>query len=149
MAFWKIKFGKKKINLFKDVCMLMESVNKSFLLTLGSLRVLWLWGQRVALMKESLSGFSFECNARPSEDRSWTLVEEGKEFAGHSIGYCFTGLVACVLVLVFVFVLVLVNGSLTLCYLYPAGGSKNRPKILARRHLLTNQICILLFYFRA
>ena len=36
MAFWKIKFGKKKINLFKDVCMLTESVNKSFLLTLGS-----------------------------------------------------------------------------------------------------------------
>ena len=32
MAFWKIKFGKKKINLFKDVCMFMltESVNKSF-----------------------------------------------------------------------------------------------------------------------
>ena len=26
MAFWKIKFGKKKINLFKDVCMLTESV---------------------------------------------------------------------------------------------------------------------------
>ena len=25
----------------------------------------------------------------------WTLVEEGKEFAGHGIGYCFTGLVAC------------------------------------------------------
>ena len=42
-----------------------------------------------------------------------------------------------------------VYGSLTLCYLYPIGGSKNRPKILARRHLLTNQICILLFYFRA
>ena len=38
MAFWKIKFGKKKINLFKDVCMLVltESVNKSFLLTLSS-----------------------------------------------------------------------------------------------------------------
>ena len=29
MAFWKIKFGKKKINLFKDVCMFM--LNKSFL----------------------------------------------------------------------------------------------------------------------
>ena len=72
------------------------------------------------------------------EDRSWTLVEEGKEFAGHSIGYCFTGFVACCSV----FVLVCVNGSLTLCYLYPTGGSKNRPKILARRHLLTNQICI-------
>ena len=30
MAFWKIKFGKKKINLFKGVCMFMltESVNK-------------------------------------------------------------------------------------------------------------------------
>ena len=25
------------------------------------------------------------------------------------------------------------NGSLTLCYIYPTGGSKNRPKILARR----------------
>ena len=24
-----------------------------------------------------------------------TLVEEEKEFVGHSIGYCFTGLVAC------------------------------------------------------
>ena len=46
-------------------------------------------------------------------------------------------------------VLVCVNGSLTQCYLYPIGGSKNRPKIWARRHLLTNQICILLFYFRA
>ena len=67
-------------------------------------------------------------------------VEE-KEFAGQSIGYCFTDLVACGLVLV--------NGSLTLCYLYPTGGSKNRPKILARRYLLTNQLCILLFYFRA
>ena len=52
MAFWKIKFGKKKINLLKDVCMLTESVNKSFLLTLSSLRVLWLWRQSVALMKE-------------------------------------------------------------------------------------------------
>ena len=147
MAFWKIKFGKKKIKLFKDVCMFMltESVNKSFLLTLSSCLVLWLWRQRVVLMKESLSGFSFECDSRPSEARSWTLVEEGKEFAGHSIGYCFTGLVACV----FVLLLVLVNGSLTLCYLYPTGGSKNRPKVLARRHLLTNQICILLFYFRA
>ena len=33
MAFWKIKFGKKKINSFKDVCMFMltESVNKSVL----------------------------------------------------------------------------------------------------------------------
>ena len=31
MAFWKIKFGKKKINLFKGVCMLTESVNKSFI----------------------------------------------------------------------------------------------------------------------
>ena len=80
--------------------MLTESVNKSFLLTLSSLRVLWLWRQRVALMKESLSGFSFECDSRPSEERSWTLVEEGKEFAGHGIGYCFTGLVACVLVFV-------------------------------------------------
>ena len=48
-------------------------------------------------MKESLSGFSFECDSRPSEARSWTLVEEGKEFTGHSIGYCFTGLVVCVL----------------------------------------------------
>ena len=31
-----------------------------------------------------------------------------------------------------------VSGFLTLCYLYPTGGLKNRPKILARRHLLTN-----------
>ena len=32
MAFWIIKFGKKKINLFKGVCMFMitKSVNKSF-----------------------------------------------------------------------------------------------------------------------
>ena len=51
-------------------------------------------------MKESLSGFAFDYNSRPFEESSWTLVEEGKEFAGHSIGYCFTGLVACV-VLVF------------------------------------------------
>ena len=143
MAFWKIKFGKKKINLFKGVCMLTESVNKSFLLTLSSCLVLWLWRQRVALMKESLSGFSFECDSRPSEARSWTLVEEGKEFAGHNIGYWFTDLMASGLVLVFV------NGSLTVCYLYRNSGSKNRPKILARRHLLTNQICILQFYFRA
>ena len=36
MVFWKIKFGKKKINMFKGVCMFMltESVNKSFLLVL-------------------------------------------------------------------------------------------------------------------
>ena len=103
MAFWKIKFGKKKINLFKGVCMFMltESVNKSFLLTLSSYKVLWSWRQRVALMRESLSGLSFEHDSRPSEARSWTLVDEGKEFSGHSIGYCFTGLVACVLVLVF------------------------------------------------
>ena len=42
MAFQKIKFGKKKINLFKGVCMFMltESVNKSFLLTLSSCLVL-------------------------------------------------------------------------------------------------------------
>ena len=139
MAFWKIKFNKKKINLFKDVCMFMltESVNKSFLLTLSSCLVLWLWRQRVALTKESLSGFSFECDSRPSEESLWTLVQEGKEFAGHGIGYCFTGLVTCLRLCV------------SLCYLYPTGGSKNRPKILARRHLLTNQICILLFYFRA
>ena len=33
MAFWKITFDEKKINLFKDVCMFMltESVNKLFL----------------------------------------------------------------------------------------------------------------------
>ena len=126
IAFWKIKFGQKKINLFKDVCMLRESVNKSFLLTLSSYRVLWLWWQRVPLMKESLSGFSFECDSRPSEVRSWTLVEEGKEFVGQSIGYCITGLVACCLVFVLVFVCV--YGSQTLCYLYPTGGSKSRPK---------------------
>ena len=94
MAFWKIKFGKKKINLFKGVCMfmLMESINKSFLLTLSSYKVLWSWRQRFVLMKESLLGFSFECDSRPSEARSWTLVDEGKEFAGQSMGYCFTGL---------------------------------------------------------
>ena len=142
MAFWKIKFGKKKINLFKGACMLTESVNKSFLLTLSSYRVLWLWRQRVALMKESLSVFSFERDSWPSEERSWTLAVEEKEFAGQSIGYCFTDLVARL-------GLVLLNGSLTQCYLYRNSGSKNRPKILARRHLLTNQICILLFYFRA
>ena len=47
-------------------------------------------------------GFSFECDSRPSEERSWTLAEEGKEFVGHSIGYCITDLVACGLVFVFV-----------------------------------------------
>ena len=41
------------------MCMLTESVNKSFLLTLSSCLVFWLWWQRVALMKESLSGFFF------------------------------------------------------------------------------------------
>ena len=78
MAFWKIKFGKKKKNVFKHVCMFMltESVDKSFLLTLSSYRVLWLWGQRVALMKESLSGFSFERDSWPSVARSWTLAVE-------------------------------------------------------------------------
>ena len=37
MAFWKIKFDEKRINLLKDVCMFMlsESINKSFLLTLS------------------------------------------------------------------------------------------------------------------
>ena len=37
MAFWKMKFDKKRIHLFQDVCMFMltESVNKSFLLTLS------------------------------------------------------------------------------------------------------------------
>ena len=144
MAFWKIKFGKKKINLFKGVCMFMltESINKLFILTLSSYRVLWLWRQCVALMKESLSGFYFERDSWPSVARSWTLVMEEKEFARQSICYCFTDLMARL-------GLVLVNGSLTVCYLYPTGGSKNRPKILACRHLLTNQICILLFYFRA
>ena len=95
MAFWKIKFGKKKINLFKGVCMFMltESGNKSFLLTLSSYMVLWLWWQHVALIKESLSGFSFECDSRPSVARSWTLAGEEKEFAGQSISYCFTDLV--------------------------------------------------------
>ena len=82
--------------------MLMEFVNKSFLLILSSCLVLWLWRQRVALMQESLSGFSFECDSRPSEARSLTLVEEGKEFVGHSIGHCITGLVVCGVVLVFV-----------------------------------------------
>ena len=96
MAFWKIKFSKKKINLFKGVCMFMltECVNKSFLLKLSSYRVLWLWRQRVALMKKSLSGFSFERDSWPSVASSWTLVEEGKEFAGQSIGYCFTDFMA-------------------------------------------------------
>ena len=35
--------------------------------------------------ERGLSGFSFECDSRPSEARSWTLVDEGKEFAGQSI----------------------------------------------------------------
>ena len=37
MAFWKMKFDKRKMNLFKDVrrVMLTKSVNKSFLLTLS------------------------------------------------------------------------------------------------------------------
>ncbi len=62
MAFWKIKFGKKKINLFTRVCMFMltESVNKSFLHTLSSYLV----------DERSLSGFSFERDSRPSVARS-------------------------------------------------------------------------------
>ena len=75
--------------------MLTESVNKLFLLTLSSYRVLWLWRQRVALVQESLSGFSFELDSRPSVARPWTLVVEEKEFAGQSIGYYFTDLMAC------------------------------------------------------
>ena len=68
MAFWKIKFGKKKINLFKDVCMLTESVNKSFLLTLSSCFMIVATACRVD--ERSLSDFSFECDSRPSEVRS-------------------------------------------------------------------------------
>ena len=121
MAFWKIKFGKKKINLFKDVCMFMltESVNMSFLLTLSSYLVLWLRRQHVTLMKESLSVFSFECNSQPSEARSWNLVEEGKEFAGHSIGYCFTSLVACFRLCLRVSLGLFVRVSLGLCVWLP------------------------------
>ena len=87
----------------------------------------------------NLSGFSFERDSRPSVARSWTLIVEEKEFAGQSIGYCFTDLMEAWFS----------RWSLTVCYLYRNSGSKNRPKILARRHLLTIQICILLFYFRA
>ena len=96
MAFWKIKFGKKKINLFKGVCMfiLTESVNKSFLLTLSSYRVLWLWRQCVTLKKENLLSFSFEHDLFGHVARSWTLTVEEKEFAGQSISYCFTDLMA-------------------------------------------------------
>ena len=47
------------------------------------------------IVATALLGFSFECDTRPSEVRSWTLVEEGKEFVGHIIGYCITSLVAC------------------------------------------------------
>ena len=74
--------------------MLTESVNKSFLLTLSSCLVLWLRRQRVALMKESLSGFSFERDSWPSVARSWTLDVEEKGFAGQSIGYCLVDLMA-------------------------------------------------------
>ena len=142
MAFWKIKFGKKKINLFKGVCMFMltESVNKSFLLTLSSYLVLWLWRQRVALMKESLSGFSLERDSRPSVGHELWLWK--KRNLPDRVS-------ATALLTSWLNGLVLVNGSLTVCYLYRNSGSENRPKILARRHLLTNQICILLFYFRA
>ena len=45
-------------------------------------------------MKESWSGFSFERDSRPSVARSRTLIVEEKEFAGQSIGYCFTDLMA-------------------------------------------------------
>ena len=38
--------------------------------------------------------FSFERDSWPSVARSWTLAMEEKEFAGQSIGYCFTDLVA-------------------------------------------------------
>ena len=41
-------------------------------------------------MKESLSVFSFERDSWPSVARSLTLAVEEKEFAGQSIGYCFT-----------------------------------------------------------
>ena len=64
MAFWKIKFGKKKINLFKDVCMLTESVNKSFIA--GFMIV----ATACRVDERSLSGFSFECDSPPSEVRS-------------------------------------------------------------------------------
>ncbi len=73
-------------------------------LCVSSCLVLWLWRQRVALMKESFVGFFLWMWFAA---RSWTLVDERKEFAGHSIGYCFTGLVACDLVLVFVFLCVI------------------------------------------
>ena len=99
-------------------------------------------------MKASLSGFPFENNFRSLEKRSRTLVEEGKELVGHNIGYWLSGLCSLCLHLC-VSLCLLPWGFLTLCYLYPTGGSKNRPKTFARRHLLTNQICILLFYFRA
>ena len=68
------------------------------------------------------------------------MAVEEKEFAEQSIGYCFTDFVVLVASL---------SEWLPVCYLYRNSGSKNRPKILARRHLLTNQICILLFYFKA
>ena len=47
--------------------------------------------------ERSLSVFPFERDSWPSVAWSWTLVEEGKEFARQSIGYC---LVAGGLVLV-------------------------------------------------
>ena len=95
-------------------------------------------------------GFSFEYNSRPFEESSRTLVEEGKEFVGmyRLLLYWLSGLSSSVSSFVCKLVSC-VYGSLTLCYLYPTGGSKNRAKILVRRHLLTNQICILLFCFRA
>ena len=83
-------------------------------------------------MKESLSGFPFEYNSRPFEKRSWTLVEEGNELVGHSIGHWLSGL--CSSESSFVCKLVsCVYGFLTLCYLYPTGGSKNRPKLLTKQ----------------
>ena len=39
-------------------------------------------------------GFSFERDSWKSVARSWNLAVEEKEFAGQSIGYCFTDLIA-------------------------------------------------------
>ena len=152
MAFWKIKFDKRKINLFKDVCrvMLTKSVNKSFLLTL-SYSGFYDFGDIVSRGWKKvcrvflLNFFSAIWKEVMRKERGH---EEGKELVGHRIGYWLSGLLSSVSSFVCKLVSC-VYGSLTLCYLYSTGGSKNRPKTFAGRHLLTNQICILLFYFRA
>ena len=127
MAFWKIKFDKKRINSFKDVCMFMltKSVNTYIKFIAGFMTV----ATACRIDERKFVGFSFEYNSRPFEESSWTLVEEGKEFVGmyRLLLYWLSGLSSSVSSFVCKLVSC-VYGSLTLCYFYPTGGSKNRSK---------------------